>query len=195
MCSSDLLARASPEPEGMITSWSQYRTPITPPRWAISSRTVVRDLYMVCDFNLHSLEKIKIQIIYYFKVLFGKLENYFEHEPYRGKLHFYAIFADSQSHCKSISTSHQENIMKPGEETIKTIQGRLEVLEKTLVSEENSVQYYETLLKNTPENTEENIGARKMYADLQNEENGHVKRIKELTNHWEKKLQDLQKLS
>ncbi len=82
--------------------------------------------------------------------------------------------------------------MKPGEETIKTIRGRLEVLEKTLVSEENSVQYYETLLKNTPENTEENIGARKMYHDLQEEEKGHVKRIKELTDHWKNKLQDLQ---
>lgn len=83
--------------------------------------------------------------------------------------------------------------MEPGEETVKTIQGRLEVLEKTLVSEENSVQYYETLLKNTPENTEENIGAQKMYIDLQNEEKGHVKKIKELIDHWMKKLQDLQK--
>lgn len=85
--------------------------------------------------------------------------------------------------------------MHPSEETIKTIRGRLEVLEKTLVSEENSVQYYETLLKNTPENTEENIGARKMYKDLQIEEENHVKRIKELLHHWRKNLQDLQKVN
>lgn len=55
-------------------------------------------------------------------------------------------------------------------ETVKTIQGRLDVLEKSLVSEENSVQYYQTLLEKTPEDSEENLGARRMYEDLREEE-------------------------
>ena len=42
------------------------------------------------------------------------------------------------------------------EETVKTIQARLDVLKKSLVSEENSVQYYETLLEKTPADTQEN---------------------------------------
>ena len=56
------------------------------------------------------------------------------------------------------------------DETTKTIKSRLDVLNKGLVSENNSVQYYKTLTEKTPEDTEENIGARRMYQELMEEE-------------------------
>ena len=76
-------------------------------------------------------------------------------------------------------------------ETVKTIQARLDVLEKSLVSEENSVQYYQTLIEKTPQDTEENIGVGRMYEDLQEEEKTHVKTIQDLIAHWEKRLDDV----
>ena len=60
--------------------------------------------------------------------------------------------------------------MKFHDETTKTIKSRLDVLNKGLVSENNSVQYYKTLTEKTPEDTEENIGARRMYQELMEEE-------------------------
>ena len=77
-------------------------------------------------------------------------------------------------------------------ETVKTIQGRLDILEKSLVSEENSVQYYQTLLEKTPEDSEENLGARRMYEDLREEEKTHVQAIRNFIAHWEKKLEEIQ---
>jgi rubrerythrin len=77
------------------------------------------------------------------------------------------------------------------EETIKSVQGRLNILRKGIVSEENSVNYYKTLLDKTPEDTEENIGVRRMYADLMEEEKQHVERFRELITQWEKKLKEL----
>ena len=44
------------------------------------------------------------------------------------------------------------------EETKKSVQGRLGILRKGIVSEENSVNYYKTLLDKNPEDSEENIG-------------------------------------
>ncbi|MCH8209555.1 MAG: hypothetical protein IIA62_10970 [Nitrospinae bacterium] len=76
-------------------------------------------------------------------------------------------------------------------ETVKTIQGRLDILEKSLVSEENSVQYYQTLLEKTPEDSEENLGARRMYEDLREEEKTHVQAIRNFIAHWEKKLEEI----
>ena len=77
------------------------------------------------------------------------------------------------------------------EETVKTIQARLDVLKKSLVSEENSVQYYQTLIGKTPQDTEENIGTCRMYEDLYAEEKKHVKTIQDLLNYWEKKLDEI----
>ena len=81
--------------------------------------------------------------------------------------------------------------MSPNEETVKTIQARLDILNKSLVSEENSVQYYQTLINNTPQDTEENIGAIRMYGDLHDEEQTHVKTIQNLLAQWGKRLEKL----
>ena len=83
--------------------------------------------------------------------------------------------------------------MNPDEETVRTIQGRLNVLTKGIVSEENSVQYYETLLEKTPQDNEESIGARRMYGELRQEEMKHVEKFKSLIQHWEEKLREKQK--
>ena len=77
------------------------------------------------------------------------------------------------------------------EETTKTIQARLDILKKSLVSEENSVQYYETLISKTPKDKDENIGACRMYEDLHAEEIKHVKTIQDLLIHWEKQLESI----
>ena len=77
------------------------------------------------------------------------------------------------------------------EETAKTIQSRLDVLNKGLVSENNSVQYYKTLTEKTPEDTEENIGARRMYQELMEEEKNHVEKFRDLIERWEQKLREL----
>ncbi|MFT4578905.1 MAG: rubrerythrin [Nitrospinales bacterium] len=76
------------------------------------------------------------------------------------------------------------------EETIRSVQGRLGILRKSIVSEENSVNYYKTLLEKTPEDSEENIGIRRMYADLMEEEKQHVERFRELISQWENKLHE-----
>lgn len=81
--------------------------------------------------------------------------------------------------------------MEFDEETVKTVQGRLDILRKSIVSEENSVNYYKTLLEKTPEDSEENIGIRRMYTDLMEEEKQHVERFRELISQWETKLKEL----
>ena len=85
----------------------------------------------------------------------------------------------------------KENKMDKGEETKITIQGRLKILNKSLVSEENSVQYYQTLLENTPTDSEEKIGERRMYEELQNEERNHVRVIQGMIQHWKNQLKDI----
>lgn len=82
--------------------------------------------------------------------------------------------------------------MDSGKETVKTAQSRLNVLRKALVSEENSVQYYDALLKNTPEDSEENTGMRRMYQDLRDEETKHVAAIRAMVTHWEAQLKSLE---
>ena len=82
--------------------------------------------------------------------------------------------------------------MNQEKETAQTIQGRLEVLRKALVSEENSVEYYKTLLEKTPGDTEENIGMLRIYEDLRKEETKHVVTIQSLITHWEKQLKEHQ---
>jgi rubrerythrin len=77
------------------------------------------------------------------------------------------------------------------EENKITIQARLKVLNKSLVSEENSVQYYQTLLENTAPDSDEKIGERRTYEDLQEEEKNHVQVIRDMIKHWEDKLKDL----
>jgi len=81
--------------------------------------------------------------------------------------------------------------MDSQKETTATIRGRLSVLKKGLLSEANSVEYYRTLVANTPEDTEDNIGIRRMYGDLMLEEQKHVQRFKEMITYWEKQLETL----
>ncbi len=81
--------------------------------------------------------------------------------------------------------------MEFDKETIQSVQGRLNILRKGIVSEENSVNYYQTLIEKTPEDSEENIGIRRMYIDLMEEEKHHVERFRELIAQWEKKLDEL----
>ena len=81
--------------------------------------------------------------------------------------------------------------MNSANETEATIKSRLNILKKGLISEENSVQYYQTLLDKTPNDTEEHVGARLMYQDLKDEEAKHVVRFRELIAHWENQLKKL----
>ena len=81
--------------------------------------------------------------------------------------------------------------MDQGEENKATVEARLKVLRRSLVSEENSVQYYQTLLKNTPQDTDEKIGERRMYEDLQEEERKHVQVIRDMIKYWENKLDQI----
>ena len=78
--------------------------------------------------------------------------------------------------------------MEKGEENKVTIQARLKVLNKSLVSEENSVQYYQTLLENTSPDSDEKIGERRIYEDLQAEERKHVQVLQTMIQHWQSEL-------
>ncbi len=82
--------------------------------------------------------------------------------------------------------------MEFDEETIGSVQARLNILRKGIVSEENSVNYYKTLLEKTPQDSDEDIGTRRMYADLMEEEKQHVERFRELITQWENKLKELE---
>ena len=82
--------------------------------------------------------------------------------------------------------------MESNKETHGTVQGRLEVLRKGIVSEENSVNYYQTLIDKTPEDSDVNEGMRRMYYDLMLEEKKHVERFRKLISQWEKKLKDFE---
>ena len=82
--------------------------------------------------------------------------------------------------------------MESNKETLGTVEGRLDVLRKCIVSEENSVNYYQTLTDKTPEDTDVNKGMRRMYHDLMQEEKKHVNRFRELISQWEQKLKDLE---
>jgi rubrerythrin len=81
--------------------------------------------------------------------------------------------------------------MEPDKETPETVQARLDVLRKGIISEENSVNYYQTLIEKTPEDSDANIGMRRMYSDLMFEEKKHVERFRDLINQWEKLLKEL----
>ena len=81
--------------------------------------------------------------------------------------------------------------MEPDKETPETIQARLDILRKGIVSEENSVNYYQTLIEKTHEDSDANIGIRRMYSDLMLEEKKHVERFRELIIQWEQQLKDL----
>jgi rubrerythrin len=81
--------------------------------------------------------------------------------------------------------------MDKGEENKTTIQARLKILSKSLVSEENSVQYYQTLLENTAQDSDEKIGEYRMYKDLQEEENKHVQVLQDMIRYWEEKLNNV----
>ena len=78
------------------------------------------------------------------------------------------------------------------EETIDSIKGRLKVLEKGMVSEKNSVQFYQTLMEKTPADSEEGVGMRSMYEELMNEEKKHVEKFETLTRLWKGKLKEME---
>lgn len=78
--------------------------------------------------------------------------------------------------------------MENEKETTGTIKARLEILYKGVISEENSVQYYETLVAKTSGDSDEAIGQRRMYEDLRQEELKHVEKFKSLIEHWEGEL-------
>ena len=82
--------------------------------------------------------------------------------------------------------------MESNNETYETVQGRLDVLRKGIVSEENSVGYYQTLTEKTPEDSDVNKGMRRMYYDLMLEEKKHVSRFRELISEWEQRLKDFE---
>ena len=82
--------------------------------------------------------------------------------------------------------------MESNKETHGTVQGRLDVLRKGIVSEENSVNYYQTLIDKTPEDSDVNEGMRRMYYDLMLEEKKQVERFRELISQWEQKLKDFE---
>ena len=88
--------------------------------------------------------------------------------------------------------SNFEVYMESDKETPETVQARLDVLRKGIVSEENSVNYYQTLIEKTVEDSDANIGMRRMYHDLMLEEKKHVERFRELIQQWEQKLKELQ---
>ncbi len=81
--------------------------------------------------------------------------------------------------------------MENEKETVDTIHGRLEILYKGVISEENSVQYYETLKEKTSGDSEEEIGKRRMYEELKQEEIKHVEKFNSFILHWEEKLRQL----
>jgi rubrerythrin len=78
--------------------------------------------------------------------------------------------------------------MENQKETTGTIKARLEILYKGVISEENSVQYYETLVEKTSGDSEEEIGKRRMYDELRQEELKHVEKFKTLIALWESEL-------
>ena len=81
--------------------------------------------------------------------------------------------------------------MENEKETAATIQARLEILYKGVISEENSVQYYETLVEKTSGESEEEVGRRRMYEELKSEELKHVEKFKSLISYWENELGQL----
>ncbi|CAI2718273.1 hypothetical protein [Nitrospina watsonii] len=81
--------------------------------------------------------------------------------------------------------------MNSGKETARTIHARLKILGRSLLSEQNSVQYYQTLLDKTPSETEEQLGERKMYEDLHAQEESHVQWIRDQIEYWAKQLKAL----
>jgi rubrerythrin len=87
--------------------------------------------------------------------------------------------------------SKPEVYMEPEKETLETVKARLDVLRKGIISEENSVNYYKTLIEKTPEDCDANIGMRRMYSGLMLEEKKHVERFRELINEWEQRLKEL----
>jgi rubrerythrin len=84
--------------------------------------------------------------------------------------------------------------METNKETAVTIQSRLDILRKGLISEENSVNYYQTLIEKTTEDSEVNIGMRRMYYELMLEEKKHVEYFKILILSWETKLNTMNNL-
>jgi hypothetical protein len=71
------------------------------------------------------------------------------------------------------------------------VQGRLDILQKGIVSEENSVIYYKTLGVKIHMDSERNIELCRMYNDLIEEEKQYVKRFRELILQSGKQIEEL----
>ena len=53
--------------------------------------------------------------------------------------------------------------MEFDKETPETVQARLGVLRKGIISEENSANYYKSIVDKSPEDSDTNIGMKRMY--------------------------------
>ena len=62
------------------------------------------------------------------------------------------------------------------------------MLRKVIISEENSVNYYKSIVDKGPEDSDTNIGMKIMYQGLLLEEKHHVERFRELILKWENLL-------
>ena len=78
--------------------------------------------------------------------------------------------------------------MEFDKETPETVQARFGLLRKGIISEENSANYYKSIVDKSPEDSDTNIGMKRMYQDLLLEEKQHVERFRELILKWENRL-------
>jgi len=81
--------------------------------------------------------------------------------------------------------------MKQNFETVDTVQGRLEVLNKSLISEENSVQYYETSVRKDTQRLRTKYWETPHIRRTASRGKKHVATIQALLDYWESKLDEL----
>ena len=78
--------------------------------------------------------------------------------------------------------------MEFDKETPETVQAQFGVLRKGIISKENYTNYYKSIVDKRPEDSDTNIGMKRIYQDLLLEEKQHVERFSELILKWENRL-------
>ena len=78
--------------------------------------------------------------------------------------------------------------MEFDKETPETVQAHFGVLRKGIISKENYTNYYKSIVDKRPEDSDTNIGMKRIYQDLLLEEKQHVERFSELILKWENRL-------
>ena len=78
--------------------------------------------------------------------------------------------------------------MEFDKETPETVQAQFGVLRKGIISEKNYANYYKSIVDKSPEDSDTNIGMKRMYEDLLLEEKQHVERFRDLILIWENRL-------